>query len=227
MSRPKESIVIGIAALALVGVLLAGQAATDALVPAGRSSTGRSLGRTSMAFLSGLRTFGAELLWNRLDPQFHEYYSGKPLAMQTFIMPTIWMVVTLDPQFIQAYYLAPYVLMKSGHVDEGWSLAREGVRNNPTSGVLLGSYAELLLVVKKDPRAAAKESDLMLAKGVYWSSPLEEWQALTTARDAYKDVGRKADSLKVVERMQALDKVIEKLPKPTATEHLDDTNYGK
>ena len=218
---------MGVAAVALVGVLLAGQAAADAMVPAGRADTGRSLGRTSMAFLTGLRTFGAAVLWNRLDPQFHEYYNSKPIELQTFMMPTIWMVVTLDPQFVQAYYLAPYVLMKSGHVAEGWSLAREGVRDNPTSGLLLGSYAELLLIVKKDPKAAAKEADLMRAKDVYWSNPLEEWQALTAARDAYRDVGRKSEQLQVIERMRVLDALIAKTPQPTATEHLDDTNYGK
>ena len=227
MARPADRIIMAAAALALVGVLLAGQAATDAMVPSGRADTGRALGRTSMAFLSGLRIFGAAVLWNRLDPQFHEYYGGKPIEVQTFILPTIWMVVTLDPQFVQAYYLAPYILMRSGHVDEGWSLAREGVRNNPESGVLLGSYAELLLIVRKDPAAAAKQADLMRAKGVYWNNPLEEWQALTAARDAYRDVGRKTDQQQVIERMRVLDALIAKMPKPTVTERLDETNYGK
>lgn len=227
MTATSKKIVLVATAVVLAVVLLAGQAATDSLVPVGPNGTGASLGRTSMAFLGGLRTFGAAVLWNRLDPQFHEYYGGKPVELQTFMMPTIWMVVKLDPQFVQAYYLAPYVLIKSGHADEGWSLAREGLRNNPRSGQLMGSYAQLLLIVRRDPKAAAREADLMRAQGVYWSSPLEEWQALTVARETYKLVGRQADYLQVVDRMRVLDALIAKMPQSTQTENLDDTNYGR
>ena len=227
MYRPFTRISTWVVALACVAVLLAGQAGADALVPTGRADSGRSLGRTSMAFLGGLRTFGAAVMWNRLDPQFHEYYAGKPPSAQAFMMPTIWIVTKLNPQFVQAYYVAPWVLIKAGRVAGGLALAREGLRNNPNSGQLIGAYAQLLLVVNKDARAAALECDAMRAKGVYWATPLEEWQTLTIARDAYKLTGRHVELAAVVERMKVLDALIAKMPQSTQTEHLDDTNYGR
>src|SRR5450759_477437 len=124
---------------ALLVTILVGQAATDALAPVGRAPSGRSVGRASFAFLGGLRTFAAAVLWNRLDPQKDTYFQNLPFNKLVFMLPTIRIVVALDPQFEQPYFVAGLLLARDGHKAEGLRLARDGVAANPDSGLLRAS----------------------------------------------------------------------------------------
>jgi hypothetical protein len=217
---------IGVAAAiaVLLFTILAGQAATDALAPVGRASSGRSVGRASFAFLGGLRTFGAAVLWDRLEPQAHEYFKGVPFDKQTFIMPTIRIVLALDPQFEQAYFVASFLLVRSGHKAEGMQLARDGVTANPKSGVLIASLAQMIQAFEKDDKAAAAVADKALQPGVHWDSPLDEWQGLAILRDIYKLVGETAKYDKVIARMKVLDKLIG-TPAAEPREYVPDVSY--
>jgi len=192
-----------IVAMALVAVLggqaLADRAAPD--VPNG-ALTGRALGRAGFAYLTGLRQFGAALLWNRLDPQMHKYYGGDiGLGKMTFMLPNAKAIVTLDPQFVEAYYVAPQVLIDSGRepgisaqeakvrLNTALDLAKEGVDNNPKSGVLLASYAELLLTQAKDPKAALVYAERAMASDIVWRSDEEEWDAMAGVKAVFKKNG--------------------------------------
>jgi len=182
----RTTAVIVVLALAVIlgGQALADRAAPD--VPNG-ALTGRALGRAGFAYLTGLRQFGAALLWNRLEPQMHEYYGGVGLGRMTFMLPNIKAIVTLDPQFVEGYYVAPEILIESGHLQAGLDLAKEGVANNPKSGELLTSYAELLFARSKDATAALPYAERAVATDTVWRTDEEKWDGYAIARDVFKN----------------------------------------
>ncbi|MDZ4063912.1 MAG: hypothetical protein U1E22_04510, partial [Coriobacteriia bacterium] len=122
-SRSKWS--ISLVAFALVAILLVGQAGTDISMPT-RTPAGRELGRAGFAYLSGLRVFAAYVLWNRIEPVFHGYYEGVALDQQTYALPTVNLVLALDPQFEDGYYTVAWILAQRGDVSGGLELAKRG-----------------------------------------------------------------------------------------------------
>jgi hypothetical protein len=223
----RRRVVTGVVIVALLAVMLVGQGVSDSLAPTGRAPSGRSVGRASFAFLGGLRTFAAAVLWSRLDPQYHEYF-GESVDRLLFTLPTVHLVIALDPQFEQAYFVASFMLARAGHQAEGMQLARDGVAANPDSGTLIASLAQMVLVFDKDAKAAAVVADTAFRPGVRWATPTDEWESMAILRDTYKNAGETAKYQFVLARMKALDKIIGPVkPQTTPTEHLPDINYSK
>jgi tetratricopeptide (TPR) repeat protein len=189
--------------LALAVCLLCGQAVADATVPTrAGAQTGAAFGRAGFAYLTGLRRFAALLLWNRLEPQFHEYYLGQPLKYQTFLLPNMNMVLLLDPQFIQAYYMAPWIVRDNGRAEDAIVIAREGVAANPDSGLLHTSLAQILYLEKRDETESVRQADLAMRPNQLWADATEQWQALKVLADIYAHAGlpQKADLALAVTR---------------------------
>ena len=137
-------------ALMLVVVMFAGQALAAASAPAGGvASTGRVIGQTGFAYLGGLRTFAAAVLWARLEPLYDGYYEGKSVDQLKEFLPTMRLVQTLDPQLEQVYYNAAWIVARRGRMDEALAIARDGIANNPNSGLLRANYVQLLLIDDK------------------------------------------------------------------------------
>ena len=181
-------------------VLLVAQAAATALAPSGESTqTGRLLGRAGFAYLSGVRTFAASVLWNRLEPQFHLYYEQMGLAQQTQMMPVIRLVQMLDPQFVQAYYIASWVVSRHGDPAAGLRISREGIRNNPRSGLLRTSYIENMLLQDNQRKAEGKskiylseavtQADAAMRADTIWDDDAEKFEGLAVIAAAYKLAG--------------------------------------
>lgn len=197
---------VALVAVACVAVLLLGQAAADSTAPAGGAAdTGQMLGRTGDAYLSGLRIFAAQVLWNRLEPQFHGYYSRLHLRDDTFLAPNLRLVLMLDPQFVQAYYDVPWMLADNGRVDEALAVAREGIANNPHSGLLRVAYAQYLFLFKHDAPAAARQGDLAFAPGIQWKDEVELWESLRVMEDIYRKAGEPDRAAKALAVMSALE----------------------
>jgi hypothetical protein len=208
-----------IAAVALaLALVLGGQYVADATAPSvpNAALTGQAVGRAGFAYLTGLRKFGAALLWNRLEPQMHKYYR-EGLQNLTFMLPSIKAIVTLDPQFIDAYYVAPGILIEYGKkpgttpaqaasdLKAGLDLAKEGVLNNPKSGILLTSYAQLLWTNGKALKAALPYAEASLAKDVVWRSDEEQWDQFALIRDLFAKAGDTAREAQVKAVMAAID----------------------
>jgi tetratricopeptide (TPR) repeat protein len=175
-----------VAALCLT-LVLAGQVATDRLAPEGTAQTGRMLGRTGFAYLTGIRTFVAAVLWNRLDPQYHTYYSEQ-LDLATFMLPTMRLVTWLDPQFVQAYYTGPWILRRQEQMDEAYRFALEGVENNPDSAILWTQLAQFEFI-DGDPDEAYDYALEALADDVTWRSGDEEFEGLAILREVFRKMG--------------------------------------
>jgi tetratricopeptide (TPR) repeat protein len=191
-----------IVVMALVAVL-GGQALADRAAPEAPNGalTGQALGRTGFAYLTGLRQFAAAFLWNRLEPQMHEYYGGVGLGRMTFMLPNVKAIVTLDPQFVEAYYVAPEILIESGNLQGGLDLAKEGVDNNPKSGLLLASYAQLIWTRGNDLQAALPYADRAMADDVVWRWDDEKWEGMAVVRAIFEKAGQpdKAAAAKAIQ----------------------------
>ncbi|NTU70822.1 MAG: hypothetical protein HGB10_03250 [Coriobacteriia bacterium] len=141
---------VWVIALVLLGALLAGQALSAATAPpGGTASTGRVMGKTTYAYLGGIRTFAAAVLWNRLEPLYHGFYGGRNVDELGEFLPTMRLVQALDPQFEQAYYNSSFMLARRGMMDEALRVARDGLAKNPQSGLMLANLTQLLLMQDK------------------------------------------------------------------------------
>lgn len=167
---------LAVAAIVLcLALALAGQAAADALVPeADGVTTGRIVGQAAFSYITGLRTFAAAVLWNRLEPILHGYYEGVPLEQQRYILSTIAVVEELDPHLQQPFYIGSWVLARNGRVDAALEMAERGVAENPRSGLLLTNLAQIQNLYGKDLEAAAKTAERALAPDIVWADVFEK-----------------------------------------------------
>jgi hypothetical protein len=189
MWRPSASgRVTGLAVIALLIVaLLAGQAAADAQA-AGNERDTQAYGRAGFAYLTGVRTFIAATLWNRLDPIFHDYYGGVPLEDQVQLLPTIQIVIALDPQFEEAYYVAAWALARRDEVETGVDIARQGVKNNPESGLMRVNYAQILSLFTDDIDEAVRQADTAVESAT-WRDALEQHDGYAAFGAIYRAAG--------------------------------------
>jgi tetratricopeptide (TPR) repeat protein len=170
--------------VALLLSLVGGQALADASVRSGGfADTGRVLGRTGFAYLTGLRTFAAAVLYARLDPINDGYYPGTTLPQKKFLIPSLYVIILLDPQFEQAYYVAPWILMDAGRTSEAARLAEAGVSDNPGSGLLHASLAQVL-VSEGDVVGAVRQADIALA--LKWADEGERYDNLASMEAIYQ-----------------------------------------
>ncbi len=195
MSGARDMTVRVLAGLLLMAAVLAGQAVTDSRTPTGLvSGTGATVGRAAFSYLSGLRAFAAYELWNRLEPQLHGYYSNEQLKDQLFSVPTMRIVMLLKPDFDQPYYILPWMLAENGKPADAKAVALEGVTNNPGSGLLLVSYAQLLAIKFDDWTAAAPFALRAMRTDTYWADDTQKWQSLRVAEDIFAHVGDAANA---------------------------------
>jgi len=155
--------------LVFLAVALGGQAVGDAAVQsAEKGSVTQSAGRAGFAYLTGLRTYAAAVLWNSIDPIMDTYFRGKPFDENRFMLPIISAVVALDPHFTQAYSVGTWIIARNGKLQPALDLARRGVENNPNSGTCRVAYAQLLQTMDKDLPAAHKQAAAALGDHVTW-----------------------------------------------------------
>ncbi|MDA3935819.1 MAG: hypothetical protein PF636_02990 [Actinomycetota bacterium] len=218
MGESRKSITRLAVAVLLVLLLLGGQAMADARTDSdGGADTTQAVGRAGFAYLTGIRTFAAASLWNRLEPQFHGYYGDIPLAEQMYMLPTIELVVMLDPEFEQAYYVAAWVLARRGDVDAGVELAQQGVDANPRAGLMRINLAEILLFMAHDEVGAVREVDVALQSE--WTDALEKHQGFAIARGIYAATGETEKEAAVLEVLEVLDAELGDTLGPEAHDH--------
>lgn len=201
----KPGLVFATVAVMLV-LVLGGQSVADAAMSdSGFTATGEALGRAGFAYLTGVRTFAAAVIWNRLDPIYHEYYHDKVLADQTQALPMIKIVTMLDPQFEDAYNVGAWIVARRGLVDEALDLAKSGVENNPNSGVLRVNYAQILWLYGDDQEEVLRQADIASSAEVVWRDLFEQHDSYAILRTLYKDNGQTEKSEAVLAAIERLD----------------------
>ena len=194
-------------AVALVIVIVAAQGLAAYSAPSQVTvSTGALLGRTGFEYLGGLRKFAAAALWNRLDPQFHEYGNGKSIDQRLDFLPTMRLVQILDPQFQQSYYVAAWMLAQIDRMPQALDIARDGIANNPQAGLMRANYAQLLLQqdkVKNLPEAL-KQAQAGTAPGATWATADDQFEGYGIFRTVFNLAGDKVSAQKMTEAQKAL-----------------------
>ncbi len=204
--RMSQPVMLVMLVIVLLAVALAAQGLADRMVaPAPTGGTTQIVGRAGFAYLTGLRVFVAQVLWNRIEPIFHEYYSGVPLDEQQYMLTTFDLVTRLDPQFEQPYYVGPWILARSGHVEAAVELARKGVENAPRSGLLRSSYAQILMLFSNDLAEAVAQADVAFGPDVTWTDPVEQHDAYGAVRAVYIKAGLTERADAVLSRIEELD----------------------
>jgi len=187
-----RKLLVAVAVGLVIGILAAQAVAGLAAPEQGRASTGRVLGRAGFAYLGGLRTFAAAVLWNRIEPQFHEYYGAVPIEQQTYMVPTLRLVVALDPQFAQAYYISSYIVYRHSPA-EGLKLAREAVASNPKTGILRANLAQLLFIEDKAANRARIMAEVRagLARDADWLDSAQQYEGTAIMVQVLDGLGEK------------------------------------
>jgi hypothetical protein len=191
----EHRLVSTIALVCVVLALLVGAqyVAQQSLPTGGYTATGLALGQTGWAYLGGLRTFAAAVLWNPLDEQFHRYYGGALDSNFKVFMPTIRLVQVLDPHFEQSYYVAAYELAQAGYMPEALKVAREGVDNNPLSGRLRSNYIQILLIQdkKKNLPLAVEQAKAGIQPDMTFTSGDNKFEAYGVFKSVFNMAGEK------------------------------------
>jgi hypothetical protein len=180
--------VFAIGACLALALIIGAQALAQASAPPVRQmSQARLIGQTGFAYLGGLRMMAAGLLWGGLDAQWHQYGSTK-IAERMDLLPTIRIVQLLNPQLEQPYYYTSYVLADRGRMDDALDLAREGIRNNPRSGLLRANYIQLLLMQGKKSNLPLmlEQARIGLGSNMEFVNPDDAYESLSTFSVPFK-----------------------------------------
>ena len=195
-ARPVQLVLV---AVALVAAIIGGQAlAAFSAPPDATASTGALLGRTGFEYLGGLRKFVAATLWNRLEPQFHEYGASE-ISKRIEFLPTMAMVQALDPQFQQSYYVSAFMLAQHGRMPQAIEVAQKGIKNNPKAGLMRANYAQILMIdgVSKNLPEAYKQAKTGIEPGITWANDEDQFEGYGIFRAVFKLAGDTANAEKM------------------------------
>lgn len=195
-------------ALVAIGLILivVGQMSVGVLAPAEEGSAVESAGRAGFAYLAGVRTFAAAVLWNRLDPIFHEHYQELPVAEQLNLLPMIRIVNWLDPQFVDGYYISAWILSQRGETEQAYEIASEGVENNPDSGILRTSYAQILYLNGEKTRAVSEAEHAFEA--TEWRDDFEKHDSYNILASIFKVSGDTVMHERVKAELVIIDEIL-------------------
>lgn len=203
-AKPVQLVLV---AVVLVAAIFGAQTlATYSAPPGATASTGALLGRTGFEYLGGLRKFAAATLWNRLEPQFHEYGEGEAIDKRLEFLPTMAMVQILDPQFEQSYYISAFMLARIGRTPQAFEVALRGIQNNPKSGLMRANYVQILIVAdpKKNLQEAYKQAKAGIEPGITWATDDDKFEGYGTFRTAFRLAGDTANADKMTVEQKKL-----------------------
>jgi hypothetical protein len=221
VKRSERAVAVALAACFLALAVI-GQAAGEAVFPqTERTTTTRIVARAGWSYLGGLRTFAAAVMWNRIEPIFHAYYRDVPLDEQRYMLPWVALVTTLDPTLLDPWYVGSWIVARNGKVEEGIALARKGMEANPQSGLLTASYAQMLHLFRRDPKAALPYARAVLRPGMTFRSLEEQFECYAFVRDILRANGLAGEADAVEAKMRKIGARID-AGEDAANEHHDE-----
>ena len=175
-----------------VALIVGAQGLAAASAPSNvQLSESRVIGQAGFAYLGGLRVMLAGLLYERLDPQFHQYILDRRIQDRIDLLPSIRLIQALNPQLEQPYYYVSYILFRRGRVNDAVALAKQGVANNPQSGLLRANYVQLLMVQNRKANLAEmlRQTRIGLSKDATFSSIDDQFESYGIFRTTYTLAG--------------------------------------
>lgn len=138
-----------------------------------------------------LRRVAASVLYLQMDDYHHiGMYQGQSWDTITDYLPQAWLVTKLDPSFSVVFVDASnHLAVNLGMVEEGLSLAREGIRHNPDSLDIAYEYAFLLFETGagngyETACAVFHYHGLLRMENGDWTGPYREASAALIASEA-------------------------------------------
>lgn len=206
----RATLVVVVCACMIVGAqALAGATAP----PVTQLSQTKVIGESGFAYLAGLRLVAAGLLNRNLDIQFHQYGAGEAIKDRADLLPATRIIQLLNPQLEQPYYYVSYVLARRGDWKGAMALAEDGIRNNPTSGLLRANYIQLLIIqdTKRNLPLAVAQMRYALSRDMAYSSLQDRYEAYGVFRGVCVLIGDKSTDAALAveqERIAAEGKVV-------------------
>jgi hypothetical protein len=171
--------------------------------PVTQLSQTKVLGQTGFAYLAGLRLVAAGLLNRNLEIQFHQFGKAGSIKDRVDLIPATRMIQLLNPQLEQPYYYVSFVLAMRGDWKGAISLAEEGIRNNPTSGLLRANYVQMLVIQDRTrnlPMAVA-QMRYTLSRPTTYSSVQDQYESYGIFRGLCLMIGdTKTDAMLAAEQ---------------------------
>jgi tetratricopeptide (TPR) repeat protein len=196
---------IGVVVVCLA-LVLGGQAMADSLVPeASGAETNEAVGRAASSYLTGIKTYAAAAVWNRIHPVMHGYYAGVSLGEQRYMLSTISLVIALDPHQEQAYSVGSWILAENGRVEEAIQMAERGVEANPNAGLLLSNLAQMEYLYGDGLDTAVAIAERALDDDVEWLDGIQQHQWYPLLGDIFRQAGRDDLDALVQDRLERLD----------------------
>lgn len=209
MSAARNPVLVFVlGAIVAFAVIVGAQALANASAPpVQQMSQSTIIGQTGFAYLGGLRLMISGMLWGRLDAQFHQYQSDKAIQDRLDLLPSIRLVQLLNPQLEQPYYYASYVLALRGDMPAALALARDGIANNPTSGLLRSNYIQLLTVQDKTKNLPLmlEQVRLGLRPNTTFNSAADQFEAYGVFRSVFLLAGDKAGVKEMDDAQKLID----------------------
>jgi len=202
MSAQRPLMLLALVVVLCFGVIVGAQGLAAASAPtAVQLSEGRLIGQAGFAYLGGLRMAVAGLLQERLDPQFHQYMADKAIQDRIDLLPSIRIIQMLNPQLEQPYYYVSYILALRGRTGDAIALAKQGVENNPSSGLLRANYVQLMMMQdrKKNLPEMLRQTEIALGSGITYSGLDDQLESYGIFRTVYQLAGNE----QMVQRLSA------------------------
>jgi hypothetical protein len=201
LAENRRTVLLAAVAVVLaIALIVGGQyLAVGSAPPVQQLSQSAVIGQAGFAYLGGLRMMGAGLLMSRIDPQFHQYGQTGRFEDRVDLLPTIRLIQLLNPQLEEPYYSVSYVLFLRGKKADALNLAKEGIKNNPTSGLLRANYAEILFAENRHKNLGLmlEQARVGLSQTATYNSPDDKFESYAIFRTVYILAGDKAMAAKV------------------------------
>jgi len=184
--RPLVGLIVGV--VLCLGLIIGAQGMAAATAPTSvQLSQSRVIGQAGFAYLGGLRMAAAGLLYQRLDPQFHQYLTDKKIQDRVDLLPSIRIIQMLNPQLEQPYYYVSFILALKGRMADALGLAKQGVENNPTSGLLRANYVQLMMMQdrKRNLPEMLAQTKVGLGNSVTYTSLDDQYESYGIFRTTY------------------------------------------
>ncbi|PKQ29059.1 MAG: hypothetical protein CVT60_07285, partial [Actinobacteria bacterium HGW-Actinobacteria-10] len=86
--------------------------------------------------------------------------------------------------------------------------ARRGVDNNPTSGLLRASYAQVIAIYGEDIDLAHEQAKLAATDRMQWSDDIEKHDSFQVIRAIYRQAGDEHGAEEILAEIEHLDELI-------------------